>query len=90
MGVTLGVGEYLVIAGDRDALLGLTTCNLNPEVVLGDYIGELKNGAGEVSLESGEGVVLDRVAYQDNFPCHPQVLTPHQTGCLKITSFDAR
>jgi hypothetical protein len=61
-------GAYLVVAKDRARLLALPYA-ADPELVLGDYVGELDNGGGTVALHGPEGEQpMDSVTYSDGFP----------------------
>ena len=67
-GTTLPAGGYLVIAKNRTALLTVSSYQVNPSIVLGDYAGELSNGGGTVTLQSENGVTADSLTYNDGFP----------------------
>jgi hypothetical protein len=67
-GTTLGPGQYLVVAKNRAALLGLADYRLDPARVLGDYDGELDNDGERIVLESTGGALIDEVNYNDGFP----------------------
>jgi hypothetical protein len=63
---TLAPGGYLVLARDRQKLLG--DRQMPAELVLGDYQGELDNGGNSVALLDDQGALVDVVRYDDEFP----------------------
>lgn len=68
---TLEPGAYLVVAHTREALLAVDAYGLNPDQVLGDYwdMGrELDNGGEKVGLVTADGLGVDSVSYDDDFP----------------------
>ncbi|HET9953869.1 MAG TPA: CotH kinase family protein [Polyangiaceae bacterium] len=66
--LSLGPGQYLVLAKSASALLSISSYMLEPSRVIGDYSGELDNGGAEVALVSARGNVLDSVTYDDAAP----------------------
>ena len=62
----LAPGGYLVLARDRQRLIA--DRRLPPELVLGDYQGELDNGGDSVALLDDEGALVDVVRYDDQLP----------------------
>ncbi len=73
---TLQPGEYLVVAFDRQALLEVKEYDLDPNQVIGDYgapdpqgnVRSLDNGGEKIGLVSAEGVGIDSVTYDDDWP----------------------
>ena len=72
----LEAGQYLVVAFERDALLAVTEYSLDPTAVIGDYgapapdgtVRSLDNGGEKVALVAADGVGVDSVSYDDDFP----------------------
>ncbi len=60
-------GQYLVVAKNRAELLKVAGYRLAPENVLGDYMGQLNNGGGQILLNGAAGNV-DAVVFDDAFP----------------------
>jgi len=56
-------GNYLVVAKSKAHLV--SKYNLNPEVVLGDYMGQLSNSGERIRLRDNRGNVVDEVHYYD-------------------------
>ncbi len=63
---TLAPGGYLVLARDRQRLI--VDRGLPPELVLGDYQGELDNGGDTVTLLDDQGTLVDLALYDDQLP----------------------
>ena len=67
--VTLPPAGYLVIAKNRTALLALTAYDLDPDLVVGDYTGQLDNGGETIELTGPRGgAPADVLRYDDGFP----------------------
>ncbi len=68
---TIEPGRYLVVAFDKDALLGVARYALAPEQIVGSY-GErgrsLDNGGEKIALMTAEGTGVDSMSYDDDFP----------------------
>ncbi len=65
-GAVLGSQEYLVVC--RNAAAVQQTYGLSPQIVLGNYSGQLDNGGEKVILANSEGLPIDYVKYSD---CDP-------------------
>ncbi|WP_428267828.1 CotH kinase family protein [Haliangium sp.] len=68
----LEAGGYLVVAKERDALLALAESApayaIEPELIVGDFLGALDNGGDTVVLIAPDARVADTVAYDDDAP----------------------
>jgi spore coat protein CotH len=67
-GSVLPAGGYVVVAARRDALLGVTQYQLDPDRVHGDWAGALDNGGGTVLLLAPDQGIADAVSYDDEAP----------------------
>ena len=65
---TIAAKGFIVVAKNRDSLLALSAYNLDPNLVVGNFEGELDNGGDTVTLSTPNGEVLDEVSYDDEFP----------------------
>ena len=67
-GTVIAPGAYRVIARERAMLAAVTAYGLIESEVLGDYARSLDNGGDKVALISAEGVGVDSMTYEDDFP----------------------
>ncbi len=74
--VTIQPDQRLVVAFDRIALLEDTGYDVDPGLVLGDYgapaadgnVRSLDNGGEKIGLVTAEGIGVDSLSYDDDFP----------------------
>ena len=67
-GASIPAGGFLVVAKDRRALAAVPGYALAFEGLWGDYARELDNGGGLLALLDGQGVPVDSLRYDDEFP----------------------
>ena len=67
-GTSIGPGEYLVVAQNRDKLLAVARYGLTPAQVVGSYEGELDNDGDQLAVADAAGSAVDTVRYGDSFP----------------------
>ncbi|MBP7274869.1 MAG: lamin tail domain-containing protein [Kiritimatiellae bacterium] len=82
-GTTLAPGAFLVVCADQDAVAdayGISN-------VLGNWPGQLQNGGERIELLTSEGVVVDRVRYDDQEPW-PAVADGYGPSLERIRSAD--
>jgi len=73
---SIAPGDYLVVAFDREALLEVSEYGLSADKVIGDYgepssdgnVRSLDNGGEKIALVTAEGVGVDSVSYDDDWP----------------------
>lgn len=64
IGTSIGANDFLVIAKDRTALLGISP-SLDPLKVLGNFSGSLSNATSRIELRNALRVSVDEVTYFD-------------------------
>jgi len=75
--VTLGVGEYLVVAADVDIFKAMYPSVNN---VVGGWLGHLRNNGETIEILDDTGVMINRVPYADEGDWSVRVLGPVDRG----------
>ncbi len=65
---SIGPKKWLVVAKQKAKLLEVKKWGLAAGDVVGDYVGELANGGGQVALLDDKGATVDAVEYDDRAP----------------------
>jgi hypothetical protein len=66
VGTVLGAGKFLVLC--KNAAFAQQTYGLLPDILLGNYEGQLDNGGEKLILANSEGLPIDYVKYDDSDP----------------------
>lgn len=65
VGTRIASGEVFVIAKNRETLIA---SSIDPDDIIGNFIGELPNGGGQILLVQSDGQLVDHIEYDDFFP----------------------